>query len=228
MNKRLNVLLNKLNVLLVEDEINLKQIISESINPYVKHIYEEINGLDGLETFQSHDIDLIITDINMLRMNGLRMVSEIRKFNPTIPVIFLTAYDTDENILKAIELNNSNLLIKPFDKKQLITTMMMTVGQNDSNDCNIDLLHGYKYCKKSKELTYKKKNIELTKIEKRLIELLIHNKQHTVSFEMIENYVWQEKGATAETIRSYIKKLRKKIHPELIKNIQGIGYKLDI
>lgn len=228
MNKKLEIILKELNILLVEDEIALKQIISESISPYINRVFEAENGVEGLELFCQEDINLIITDINMLKMNGLSMVREIRKFNPSIPVIFLTAYDTDENILEAIELHSSNLLKKPFDKKQLITTMQITVGQTIEQNQEIDLLNGFIYCLNTKELFFKDELIPLTKTEKRLLDLLIHNRKHLVSFEMMENYVWQEKGATQETIRSYIKKLRQKTHSDLFKNIQGMGYLLDI
>lgn len=228
MNNKLDILLKELNILLVEDEIDLKQIISESITPYINKVFEAENGIEGLELFCQEDINLIITDINMLKMNGLSMVREIRKFNPFIPVIFLTAYDTDENILEAIELHSSNLLKKPFDKKQLITTMQITVGQTIEQNKEIDLLNGFKYCINTKELFTKDELIPLTKTERRLLDLLIHNRKHLVSFEMMENYVWQEKGATQETIRSYIKKLRQKTHSDLFKNIQGMGYLLDI
>ncbi|WP_419777954.1 helix-turn-helix domain-containing protein [Malaciobacter marinus] len=70
--------------------------------------------------------------------------------------------------------------------------------------------------------------MSLTKLEKKLLEVLVHNKTHVVTYEMIENFVWQEKGATQEVIRAYIKKLRKKTYQELIENIQGIGYLLKI
>lgn len=226
--KKLEALMKDLNILLVEDELDLRAIIAESIEPYVNDIYEASNGSDGLELFFSNSIDLIITDINMVRMNGLKMVRNIREYNPKIPTIFLTAYDTDENILEAIELHNSYLLKKPFDKKQLITTIQMMVGQLHDDEDIIDLHNGFTYSIKEKELYFKDELISLTKIEKRLLQLLIHNRQHTVSFEMIDNFVWQEKGATQETIRTYIKKLRKKTYTELIQNIQGMGYLLKI
>ncbi|MFV0561684.1 helix-turn-helix domain-containing protein [Malaciobacter mytili] len=70
--------------------------------------------------------------------------------------------------------------------------------------------------------------MNLTKKEQRLLELLLKNQEHIVPFSLIENFVWIENGATADTIRMFINKLRKKIYPELIQNIQGIGYKLSL
>ncbi|AXX85882.1 two-component system response regulator [Malaciobacter marinus] len=226
--RKLENILKSTKVLLVEDEEDLRFIIQRSIYKYVNSIVEAKNGAEGLEKFLSHDIDLILSDINMQKMSGLKMLKKIREYNSTIPVIFLTAYDTDENILDAINLTNSFLLKKPFEKKQLLTTIQMVMGQQNINEEIIELGEGFSYSVKNKELFYKEELISLTKLEKKLLEVLVHNKTHVVTYEMIENFVWQEKGATQEVIRAYIKKLRKKTYQELIENIQGIGYLLKI
>ncbi len=228
MTNQIDIFLKELKILLVEDEDNLRQVIKESIEPLVKEVYESSNGKQGLDIFYKKDLDLIITDINMIDMNGLKMIKEVRKTNPNLPVIFLTAYNTDDNILEAIKLHSSTLLNKPFDKKQLITAMKITIAQIFDTQSTINLKNEFHYNTRTKELYKKRELISLTKIEKRLLELFIHNKKHLVTYIMIENYVWQEKGATQDTIRAYIKKLRKKTHLDLFKNIQGLGYLLDI
>ncbi|AXH08505.1 hypothetical protein CP960_10070 [Malaciobacter halophilus] len=226
--KKLETILKDINVLLVEDEEDLRFILHRSIYKYVNSIIEAKDGTEGLEKFLSNDIDLVLSDINMQRMSGLKMLKKIREYNSLVPVIFLTAYDTDENILEAISLSNSYLLKKPFEKKQLLTTIQMVIGQQRSSEEFIELQNGFTYSLTNKELYLNKQLVSLTKIEKRLLDILIHNKEHIVTFEMIDNYVWQEKGATQETIRAFIKKLRKKTYPELIENVQGMGYLLKI
>ncbi|WP_294963334.1 response regulator transcription factor [Sulfurimonas sp.] len=221
------LLINK-NILIVEDEIDLRDIMFESIQEYVNEIFVAKNGLQGLELFQEKNIDLIISDIHMAKMTGLRMSHEIRKFDPFIPIIFLTAYDTDKNMLEAIEVKSRSVLKKPFDKKQLLVSMMLAMNSFKEEFTLYNLSHGYEYNADTKELILDKKIISLTKKEQRLLELLLKHKEHSVSFSLIENYVWMENGATPDAIRMFINKLRKKIYPELIQNIQGIGYKLTI
>jgi DNA-binding response OmpR family regulator len=80
----------------------------------------------------------------------------------------------------------------------------------------------------TKELLQKERVIPLTKKEQRLLELLLKHHDHVVPFSLIENYVWAQQGATPDAIRMFINKLRKKIYPELIENLQGIGYKLTL
>lgn len=228
MNEKMKEILESTKVLLVEDDVSLKEMIKDLISPYVPIVHSAKDGEEGLEKFNLYDIDLIISDIHMARMSGIHMVKEIRKFDPNIPVIFLTAYDTDENMLNAILLKSKNFLKKPFDKNQLLIAMIMAIAKDISNENMLILPQGFQYCLDSKKLYHKTMEVELTRTEQRLLFLLLIHRNHTVSFEMIEAYTWQEKGATPDTIRNYINKLRKKIYPEIIKNIQGIGYQLTL
>lgn len=214
------------NILIVEDEIDLRDIIVEAIEEYVNEVFVAKNGIEGLEVFQGNNIDLIISDIHMAKMTGLRMSHEIRKFDPYIPIIFLTAYDTDENMLEAIKLKSRSILKKPFDKKQLLVSMILVMTSYKEEFTVFNLSNGYKYNIDTKELILEEEIISLTKKEQRLLELLLKHQEHAVPFSLIEDYVWMENGATPDAIRMFINKLRKKTYPELIQNIQGIGYKL--
>ncbi len=229
MYEKIEELLKDKTILIVEDEVSLLEIMLESTQEYVNEVFTATNGIEGLEVFQSKNIDLIISDIHMAKMTGLRMSHEIRKVDPYIPIIFLTAYDTDENMIEAIKVKSRNVLRKPFDKKQLLLSMMLVMNSFKEEFSLFELANGYKYNFDTKELIFNDKHlISLTKKEQRLLELLLKHQEHVVPFSMIENYVWMENGATADAIRMFINKLRKKIYPELIQNIQGIGYKLSI
>ncbi|WP_419768671.1 response regulator transcription factor [Arcobacter sp.] len=228
MYEKIEELLKNKNILIVEDEANLLEIMVESIEEHVNEIFTANNGIEGVELFQSNNIDLIISDIHMAKMTGLRMSHEIRKFDPYIPIIFLTAYDTDENMLEAIEVKSRSVLKKPFDKKQLLVSMLLSMNSFKEEFTLFDLSNGYKYNLDTKELVLNNEIIPLTKKEQRLLTLLLKHQEHSVPFSLIENYVWMESGATPDAIRMFINKLRKKIYPELIQNIQGIGYKLTL
>lgn len=228
MYEKVKELLKNKNILIVEDEENLRDIMHESIEEYVNEVFVAKNGIEGLEKFQSENIDLIVSDIHMAKMTGLRMSHEIRKFDPYIPIIFLTAYDTDENMIEAIEVKSRSVLKKPFDKKQLLVSMMLAMSSFKDEFTLFDLSKGYKYNLDTKELVLDDDIITLTKKEQRLLDLFLKHQEHSVPFSLIENYVWRENGATPDAIRMFINKLRKKIYPELIQNIQGIGYKLTI
>ena len=226
MNHKIQEILKSAKVLLVEDDPTLKEMIKELITPYVTCVYDAQNGEEGLEKFNLYEIDLIISDIHMARMSGICMVKEIRKIDPNVAVIFITAYDTDENMINSILLKSKNFLKKPFDKNQLLISMVMAMAQDMVEENQVAFSHGFSYQYETKTLYHDGIEVELTRTEQRLFFLLLSHKNHTVSFEMMEAYTWQGKGATPDTIRNYINRLRNKIYPKLIKNIQGIGYQL--
>ncbi|MBE2984536.1 response regulator transcription factor [Campylobacter sp. RM9344] len=220
--------LSRINVLLVEDDLHLRDVIKELVEPYVGQIFKAQNGKDGLEIFSQNDINLIITDINMTSMNGIKMVKHIRKLDEQTPIIFITAYDTDENLQNLITIQNSSLLKKPFDKQQLLITMLMVSKNGIKALERLNLGQGFSYDIQSRTLYSGDENIALTKTEQRLLHILAINKDRVVSFEMIENFTWSGKVASFDTMRNYINKLRNKTYATLIKNIQGIGYKLSL
>lgn len=228
LSNKVNNILKNIQVLIVEDDQPLLEMMKILISPHVKGVYTAEDGENGLSEFHSHEINLIISDIHMVGMNGLHMIKEIRKYDPCIPVIFITAYDSDENMLSSIALKSRNFLKKPFDKDQLLISMVMAVAQEKLDINILQMLYGFSYQIETKCLYHKGIEVELTRTEQRLLYLLLVNRNHTVSFDMIESYSWQDKGASADTVRNYINRLRNKIYPDLIKNIQGIGYQLTL
>ena len=117
--------LKNLRVLFVEDEELAREKLAKLLSKLFKEVILASNGLDGLEKYQNskatnEKIDLIISDINMPILNGLEMLERIRKIDSFVPLIFTTARSETENLLKAIDLNVSNYIIKPIDTNILV------------------------------------------------------------------------------------------------------------
>ena len=217
-----------LNVLLVEDDTQLQGVLAGLLKPYVGQIYKAQNGQDGLESFSKNDIDIIITDINMTHMSGTTMAKRVRELDERVPIIFITAYDTDENLQNSLSIQNSNLLKKPFDKQQLLIMILMATKNGVKTSKRLNLSRGFSYDMQDRLLYSESGNIALTRTEQRLLHILVTNKERVVSFTMIENFTWSGKVASFETMRNYINKLRNKTYAQLIKNVQGLGYKLSL
>ncbi len=139
--------LKNLRVLFVEDEELAREKLAKLLSKLFKEVVLASNGLDGLEKYEKsritgEKIDLIISDINMPIMNGLEMLEKIREFDSIIPLIFTTARGESENLLKAIELNVSNYIMKPIDTIILVKkitevcekTFFETQLQNKQNE----------------------------------------------------------------------------------------------
>ena len=116
--------LNQLTVLFVEDEELAREKLGKILSKLFKEVILATNGLDGFEKFRKSNIDLIISDINMPIMDGLEMLKSIREINNEVPIIFTTARNEIDNILRAIDLSVSAYIIKPIDTTLLISKIV--------------------------------------------------------------------------------------------------------
>ena len=108
--------LQAVKILFVEDEADLVNIISETLNKLKANFETAENGKIALQKFKDiGDFDLVVTDINMPVMNGLELIKNIKEINPEMPVIIMSAHTEPEYIKSAEELGVENYLLKPFD-----------------------------------------------------------------------------------------------------------------
>jgi diguanylate cyclase (GGDEF)-like protein len=112
--------LKKLNLLYVEDDETVNMIFSSIFEKYAKNIYSAFNGEEGLELFKNNHIDIVISDIQMPKMNGIEMAKEIRKINDTTSIIFTTAFGDSEYLKEAIEIGVDAYILKPIDKEKIL------------------------------------------------------------------------------------------------------------
>ncbi len=116
--------LSTLSILYVEDEIDLRDTTSDSLKSFVKEIVVAADGKEGLELFKNSNFDLVITDINMPKMNGNDMMKEIRQINPNVPIIVTTAHN-DENEINAMkEAGMNSYIMKPIDLTELVKEIL--------------------------------------------------------------------------------------------------------
>ncbi len=118
-------------ILFVEDD----ELIINSIEPVLKKVFQNIfmakNGKDGLDLFKKNkDIDFIITDIKMSKMNGLKMIEEIQKIKQNIPTILITADGEYESFLKADELGVYRYILKPLDVQEILEAIIKHIENN--------------------------------------------------------------------------------------------------
>ncbi len=123
--KKVRELTKNLTVLYAEDEISAQKEIEKILKIFFKKIIVASDGEEGLELYYKHQdkIDLIMSDIQMPKMNGLEMIEQIRSGDRNIPVIMLTAFNDQEYFIKSISLKIDKYLIKPLDKKAFIETI---------------------------------------------------------------------------------------------------------
>jgi len=118
-------LLKTLTILYVEDEKSLREEVYENLLPFVKNIIKACDGLEGLEAFKKfqNDIDIIISDIMMPNMNGIDMVNNIREIDHHIPVIYTTAFNDNDYLLKTLQQSVTSYILKPIDVELLLESI---------------------------------------------------------------------------------------------------------
>ncbi len=116
-----------LKLLYVEDNELAREATLETLNVFFKDIVVSVNGKEGLDSFKENNFDLIITDINMPKMNGIDMIKNIRELNSEIKIIVLSAHDDPEYFKTATEFQVEGYLLKPIHLTNLVTLLERTL-----------------------------------------------------------------------------------------------------
>ncbi|WP_297433584.1 response regulator transcription factor [Sulfurimonas sp.] len=220
--------IKNLTILYVEDDENIQMHIAEFLKRYTSRLYLANNAEDGLKLYEKIKPDILLLDINLPGMSGIDLAKIVRKNDLKTRIIISTAYTDKEFLLTAVELTLTRYLVKPVTSIELVNALSKAALEynNDENTQLIDLGKGYFYNKASKLVLLEKKEIHLRRKEMQLLEFFIANKEQTLSYDVLEYEVWQERPMSKDAIRAQIRNIRKKTHSDIIENISAIGYRL--
>ncbi len=113
-------ILKNISVLYVEDELDLKDVTENFLSNIIGKVVSHDNGLDALHCFNEENFDIVITDINMPKLNGVELIKEIKKVNPNIPIIVTTAYNNEQQLQELYDAGMDEYIMKPIDLMQLV------------------------------------------------------------------------------------------------------------
>jgi len=213
------------------------------------------NAPQAKEKIDEYKPDVIIIDISLQEGNdGIELAKTIRQ-HYSIPFIYLTSYSDDDIIAEAIKTEPYGYIVKPFDPSSLHATIQMAIfkfemenkryeeiNASKIDDQNIEKLlyakresdrpivvfgDGYYIDISKDEIFYNNEKIKLTKKESAILRLLVAKLGHVISFEQAIEYVWRDNGATENSIRTLVWRLRSKLPTDIIKNASGIGYYIE-
>lgn len=217
--------LKNVSILCVEDEDGIRDIIVKTLKYYFNEVYEASNGEDAYNIYEEYRPKIILSDIQMSKMNGIDFVKKVREVDLNVMVIMLTAHSDSEYLMELINLNINHFILKPLNLEKLDEGLKKYVQRNLfeslklSDDLVLDVL--------KRELIYKSnERIALRKKEKDFLEMLYKNRNSVTKYEQIEFELWLDKDMTTYALRSFIKELRMKIPINIIKNIPQEGYSL--
>lgn len=219
--------LQNLTILYAEDEVGIRENISDSLSYYVKEVYQACNGAAALEIYEEKKPDIILSDIHMPILNGIEFVKRVRENNREIPIVMITAHTDKKYLMEAVELHMEKYIVKPIDLDDLLEVLEKCIVLLDINKTEIlkvDKDYIYDYDKK--ELSYKNRVTVLNKKELVFFEFLISNQNRVVTYDELQEFVWGDDVMTDSALRSLVRNLRKKLPTDIIFNLSGVGYRL--
>ena len=216
-----------LTLLYVEDDEIIRQNAVEYLSNYCQEVFSAKDGQEALLVYKDKKPNIIITDIEMPRLNGLEMAKHIRKEDKKTPIIIATAFTEKEYLLQAVELQLIKYITKPISSKKLKEALELvlehlhieSILQIDKHSC---------YDKLNKTLMIDEVFIKLTHKELQLLDLLAKNHHRVVSYEEIESILWYDDYMSKDALRALIRMLRIKLQGDYIENVSGLGYRLRV
>lgn len=218
-------------ILLVEDEPDLADVVKDWLEEDLHLVEVSKDGSSALEALEKNEFDLVILDLMIPNVDGIAVCQRYRRSGGASPILMLTAKKSLESKETGLDAGADDYLTKPFQLRELSARIRALLRRQGSpvpefrvgelvlerNSCNVMKAGS---------------SVHLLPKEFMLLEYLMRNNKKVVSVDNLIDHVWgSESAITSETVRSYIKTLRKKIDTpgqlSLIKNIYGMGYKLE-
>jgi len=225
--KNLSNLLKEITILYVEDDMVAQNFTIETLSRFSHKILIASNGEQAFEIYKKHEIQLIISDIEMPFMDGITFVSHIRQIDISIPVIMISAHSKGDYLFACANLNTQAYILKPINFDKLKNALYKVAQYLDlTSNILVNITESLKYNKNQAVLIDNDEHHKLNNKEKLLLELLIDNKNKIVSYSQIEQSVWYgfDDVMSQSALRTVIKNLRKKSNANFIENISGCGY----
>jgi two component transcriptional regulator, winged helix family protein len=224
---------DNLKILVVDDEVNIRNVIKEYAKFEGYEVEEAGNGMQAVEICKEKDFDIIIMDVMMPKLDGFSAIKEIRK-NKNIPVLMLSARGEEYDKLFGFEIGIDDYVVKPFSPKEVMARVAAITSRvkNNSKTKKEDkyIFEGLEIDMLGRVVIVDGEKKELTPKEYDLLVYLIKNKNIALSREKILNEVWgYDFFGEDRTVDTHVKMLRNSIgkYRDKITTIRGMGYKFE-
>ena len=216
-----------MNILLAEDDTDLRSILSQYLEINGYSILQAENGQSGLEIFNHEHVDVCIIDIVMPGMDGFELARHIRKSDPEIPVIFLTARNQKADKIKGLKLGADDYITKPFEVEELILRIQNILRRSGRIGAQPVQIGGFEFRFDELTLTGFRQQHQMTLKEAEFLRYLIEHKDQVVKREKILEDLWGENDYfLGRSMDVFVTRLRKYLRPDpslSLDTIRGVG-----
>lgn len=227
-----------MNILVCDDDKEIVDAIEIYLMQEGYQIFKAYDGQQAIEELKKNDIQLLIIDIMMPKLDGIHATLKIREYS-SIPIIFLSAKSEDADKILGLNIGADDYITKPFNPLELIARVKShlrrytKLGNLNMEDSNIYKTGGLIINDETKEVMVDGENVKLTPIEYNILLLLVKNQGRVFSIDQIYENIWEEEAIGADnTVAVHIRHIREKIEinpkePRYLKVVWGVGYKID-
>ena len=229
--------MDKFNVLVVDDEKEIRDAIDIYLRGEGINVIKAGDGFEALEILDKEDIHLVVLDIMMPKLDGMRTCLKIRE-SRNIPIILLSAKSEDSDKILGLNIGADDYVTKPFNHLELVARVKSQLRRYDyplnrENTQDLIVIKDLTIDTVNKQVSLRGENIKLTATEYKILTLLASHPGRIFSIKEIYERVWEEPFYKSEnTVTVHIRRMREKIEinskePEYIKVVWGLGYKID-
>ena len=216
-----------MNVLLIEDNESIVSGLKYSLEQEKYKVFSCTNVEDTIKFLEENkQVDIAIIDISLPDGNGFDLYQNYIK-EKNIPSIFLTARDSEDDVVKGLELGVEDYMTKPFSTKELLARMKRNIMKHKNE--SVITIEGVSFDFDKMEVSKDGKVIPLTRLELMILQLLFTNLGKVVRRDYIIEKIWEwtRNDVNDNTVTVYMKRIREKIGVDIIITIKGIGYRID-
>jgi DNA-binding response OmpR family regulator len=215
-------------VLIIEDETKVVDFIRKGLEEEGYSVTAALDGRQGLELLQAHKYDILLLDLMIPEIDGLKVLRNIRAWGINTPVLIITAKNTKEDVVRGLDTGSDDYLTKPFSFEELLARIRALLRRSAAKDGHVMKYEDLVLNPYSRVLSVGIKEIELTEKEFLIMELLIKNSERAVTRREMAECAWQNATDSTNIVDVYINFLRKKIESvtarKYIQTVRGIGY----
>ena len=225
-------------ILVCDDDKEIVEAIEIYLTQEGHHILKAYDGEQAIRVLQNHPVDLLIIDVMMPKLDGIRATLKIREEN-ALPIIILSAKSEDADKILGLNVGADDYVTKPFNPLELVARVKSQLrrytqlGAMTEKKENIYETGGLMIDDDRKEVTVDGESVKLTPIEYRILLFLVQNQGSVFSINQIYETIWNEEAIAADnTVAVHIRHIREKIEinpkePRYLKVVWGLGYKVE-
>ena len=226
------------NILVCDDDREIVEAIEIYLSKEGYNVIKAYDGLEAIEILKKEDVQLLLIDVMMPKLDGLRATLKIRE-KSGIPIIILSAKTEDSDKVIGLDVGADDYITKPFNPLELIARVKSQLrrytklGTMAGQKSNVYTVGGLEVNDDSKEVTVDGESVKLTPYEYKILLLLVKNQGRVFTIVQIYDNVWEVEAIAADnTVAVHIRHIREKIEinpkePRYLKVVWGVGYKIE-